>query len=40
VAATVGGSLEAEIVTDDNTVERKTFSGTSVVSGFSVYVFP
>jgi hypothetical protein len=40
VTASVGGSLTAEIFVDGKSVDTKTFSGTSVVTGSAVYIFP
>ncbi|MDF2695587.1 MAG: hypothetical protein K0S65_3970 [Labilithrix sp.] len=40
VSADVGGSLTAEILVDGKSVDTKTFSGTSIIFGSSVYVFP
>lgn len=33
------GGLETEILVNDKSVSKKTFSGTSVISGSDVYIF-
>lgn len=39
VSARSGGELTAEIRTDDEVVETKSFSGTSVISGTAIHLF-
>ena len=40
VASTTPGALDIDILVDGAVVETKTFSGTTVVSGSSIYAFP
>jgi hypothetical protein len=39
VTSSVGGGLETEILVNDKSVSKKTFSGTSVITGSDVYLF-
>lgn len=40
VQAPVGGSATAEILVDGKSVDSKTFSGSSIISGTVIHIFP